>query len=158
MFREKNPHLFSLRLEKVIILNLLQRVRYLSDKRKISINALERELGFGNGTIRKWAKAYPSADKLKKVADYFDVTVDYLLNEDDSTSAIKSTLSKKDQKDIEKRMHEIKADLTSADGLMFSGEPMSAEAAESLISAMEYIVTQTKIINKKYIPKKYRNK
>ena len=31
---------------------------------------------------------------------------------------------------------------------MFSGEPMSEEAVESLLDAMEYIVKQTKVINK----------
>lgn len=139
-------------------MNLLQKVRYLCEQRKTNVSTLEKELGFGNGTIRKWAKAYPSADKLKKIANYFGVTVDYLLNEDDSTVAVISTLSQKDQKDIAKRMEEIKADLMNSDGLMFSGEPMSEEATKSLMSAMEFIVTQTKIINKKYTPKKYRNK
>ncbi len=40
---------------------------------------LESELGFGNGTIGKWDKAAPSADKLAIVAEFFDVSVDYLL-------------------------------------------------------------------------------
>ena len=31
---------------------------------------------------------------------------------------------------------------------MFSGEPMSQEAVESLLDAMDYIVKQTKVINK----------
>jgi transcriptional regulator with XRE-family HTH domain len=139
-------------------MSLVEKVRFLCKQRKTNVASLERELDFGNGTIRKWDKAYPSADKLKKVADYFGVTVDYLLNESDDPQVIKSTLSKKDQSDIEKRMEEIKMDLEKADGLMFSGEPMSEEAIESLMSAMDYIVTQTKIINKKYIPNKYRNK
>lgn len=139
-------------------MSLVEKVRFLCKQRKTNVASLERELDFGNGTIRKWDKAYPSADKLKKVADYFGVTVDYLLNDSDDPQVIKSTLSKKDQSDIEKRMEEIKTDLEKADGLMFSGEPMSEEAIESLMSAMDYIVTQTKIINKKYIPNKYRNK
>lgn len=41
--------------------------------------ALEKELGFGNATIRGWATSDPGASKLKKVADRFGVTVDYLL-------------------------------------------------------------------------------
>lgn len=50
-------------------------------------------------------------------------------------------------------MEEIKRDLKDSQGLMFSGEPMSEEAVDSLLDAMEYIVRQTKVINKKYIPK-----
>ena len=45
-------------------------------------------------------------------------------------------------------MEEIKKDLQGEDGLMFSGEPMSQEAVESLLDAMDYIVKQTKVINK----------
>lgn len=45
--------------------------------------ALEKELGFGNGTIGKWQKASPSVDKLKKVADWFGVTLDELLATND---------------------------------------------------------------------------
>ncbi|MDK8641303.1 helix-turn-helix domain-containing protein [Niallia taxi] len=138
-------------------MSLVEKVKYLCKQRKTTVASLERSLDFGNGTIRKWDNAYPSADKLKRVADYFGVTVDYLLNENEDTDSIKSTLTSKDQSDIEKRMREIKKDLEKADGLMFSGEPMSEEAIESLMSAMDYIVTQTKIINKKYVPNKHRN-
>lgn len=44
--------------------------------------ALEAELGFGNGTIVKWDKASPNSEKLAKVADFFHVSVDYLLGRD----------------------------------------------------------------------------
>ncbi|QKY69441.1 DNA-binding protein [Lentibacillus sp. CBA3610] len=63
----------------------------------------------------------------------------------------------KEEKDIAKRMKQIREDLTHDDGLNFDGEPMSEEAIESLLDAMEYAVRQTQRINKKYIPKKYRN-
>jgi HTH-type transcriptional regulator, competence development regulator len=63
----------------------------------------------------------------------------------------------KDEMDIAKRMEQIRKDLTSEDGLLFNGEPMSEEAVESLMEAMEHVVRQTQRINKKYIPKKFRN-
>ncbi len=55
------------------------RIKELSKERGMSVSALEAALGFGNGTIAKWEKTAPSAFKLKKVADYFNVSVDYLL-------------------------------------------------------------------------------
>lgn len=48
----------------------------------ISIAKLEKELGFGNSTIRGWVNSSPTVEKLKAVADYFGVTVDDLLAED----------------------------------------------------------------------------
>lgn len=47
--------------------------------KNISITKLEREMGFGNSTIRGWAKSSPTVEKLKAVADYFGVTIDELL-------------------------------------------------------------------------------
>lgn len=51
------------------------------EKRGMSVAKLESELGFGNCTIVKWEHSSPSVDRLKKVADYFGVTVDRLLAE-----------------------------------------------------------------------------
>ena len=47
----------------------------------ISIAKLERETGLGNATVRGWANSSPTVEKLKAVADYFNVTVDSLLSE-----------------------------------------------------------------------------
>ena len=54
--------------------------------RGISIARLEREMGFGNSTIRGWANSSPTVEKLKAVADYFGVTVDDLLSDSKSTT------------------------------------------------------------------------
>ena len=54
-------------------------VSNLCRSRGISISKLERELGFGNATIRGWASSSPTVEKLKAVADYFGVTVDELI-------------------------------------------------------------------------------
>ncbi len=66
---------------------LLNKIRKLCDARGISIFRLERDLKFGNGTVRGWSCSSPSADKLKRVADYFGVTVDELLREDAADQA-----------------------------------------------------------------------
>ncbi|WP_058301725.1 helix-turn-helix domain-containing protein [Gorillibacterium timonense] len=58
---------------------MLEVIQSLCKDRGISIFKLEKELGFGNGTIYKWEKSSPAVEKLKKVADFFGVTVDYIL-------------------------------------------------------------------------------
>lgn len=55
---------------------LVEKVQQLCESRDITFAALERRLDFGNGTILKWDNATPSGDKLAKVADYFQVSVD----------------------------------------------------------------------------------
>lgn len=62
------------------------KIKKLAQEKGISIPNLEKELGMGNGTISKWAVCTPRADLLKKVADYFGVAMEYLL-EDESVGA-----------------------------------------------------------------------
>lgn len=61
---------------------MFYKIAKLCEERQISIGSLEKELGFGRCTITKWKNSIPTVDKLKKVADYFDVTVDELLKEE----------------------------------------------------------------------------
>ncbi len=64
-------------------MTLKERVKELANNKGLSLPALESALGFGNGTILKWDKSTPNADKLTKVADYFNVSIDYLLGREE---------------------------------------------------------------------------
>lgn len=142
-------------------MSITDRIKELCLNRGISVTKLEEELDFGQNTIYQWKKRTPSVERVQKVADYFDVSIDFLLGRTNQMNKIDlkdaEGFTEKDKKDIGKRMEEIRKDLTDSDGLMFSGEPLTEEALDSLMDAMEYIVKHTQKINKKYIPKKYRN-
>lgn len=58
---------------------MYNKIKALCDTKKISIAALEKEVGLSNGTISKWKNSSPTVDSLKLVADYFKKTVDYFL-------------------------------------------------------------------------------
>lgn len=60
-------------------MDLFNNIEVLRKKRGISVLRLEQDTGLSNGSIKKWKKTYPSADRLQKVADYFGVSTDYLL-------------------------------------------------------------------------------
>ena len=51
----------------------------LCEEKGISIARLERECGLGNAMVRGWKNSMPTADKLKRVADYLGVSVDSLM-------------------------------------------------------------------------------
>lgn len=55
-------------------------IKMLCKERGIAVTALEKELGFGRGSIGKLRNSQTSAERLQKIADYFNVTVDYLVN------------------------------------------------------------------------------
>lgn len=58
---------------------ICEKIKELCDKRGITFYRLEKDLGFTNSSIYKWEKSMPGADKLKKVADYFGVPIEYFL-------------------------------------------------------------------------------
>lgn len=60
-------------------MSLYDTILYLCSKNGITKTQLERDCGFSQNSINKWATKSPSSEKLSKVADYFDVSVDYLL-------------------------------------------------------------------------------
>lgn len=63
-------------------------IKSLCASKKTSIKALERELGLGNGTIRRWDDSSPSYDKLQKVANYFGIKVADLTGENENKPAL----------------------------------------------------------------------
>lgn len=63
-------------------MTLLDRIKGLCDARGETLASLERKMDFGNGTIRRWGDTTPSGDKLVKIADFFHVSVDYLLGQE----------------------------------------------------------------------------
>lgn len=55
------------------------RLKDLAESRKLSINEVEERVGLGRNTLYSWKKKVPSGSNLTKIADYFNVSVDYLL-------------------------------------------------------------------------------
>jgi transcriptional regulator with XRE-family HTH domain len=60
-------------------MSVYERIEILRKERGLSQGKLEKELGFSNGSISKWKKSAPTTERLQKVADYFNVSVPYLL-------------------------------------------------------------------------------
>lgn len=60
-------------------MDIYSNIKRLADEQKITVNFLEDQLGFGNGTLRRWKSHAPSIDKVIKIADYFGVSLDLLV-------------------------------------------------------------------------------
>lgn len=58
---------------------MVDKIKELCKQRNINVYQLEQILGFGGNTIYRWNKRTPGIDKLMAVADYFNVSTDYLL-------------------------------------------------------------------------------
>lgn len=64
---------------------LFERIQSLAKKRGKSIQDIAEELGFSKNLFYRWKTSEPKARDLEKVADYFGVSVDYLLGREEQT-------------------------------------------------------------------------
>lgn len=140
------------------------RLKELRKNHGLTQKALADILLIDNSSISKYEndKAIPENELLQRIADFFSVSVDYLLGRSDIPSSTKSTidnleLNSKDKKDIEKIFNSTLESLENQEGLMLSGNPVNEEDWELLKSAIKNGIEYAKKMNKiKYTPKKYR--
>lgn len=69
-------------------MNSVEKVRKLCKDRGISIAKFERDLGFGNGYVRRLSKGTFPSDRLMKIANYFDVPIADLVGDGESSSIV----------------------------------------------------------------------
>ncbi|MEY8515034.1 helix-turn-helix domain-containing protein [Lactococcus taiwanensis] len=61
-----------------------ERIKNLADNQKISLQKVAIDIGLSENAIYGWKTRKPKGEDLAKVADYFHVSVDYLLGRDET--------------------------------------------------------------------------
>lgn len=95
-------------------MTLFERIKLLANKKDKNMKEVAIELGFSENLFYRWKTTDPKAVDLEKVADYFDVTVDYLLGREEKTSLAEQY-----------------------GAFAFDGEPISDEEMEFLLSVLD---------------------
>lgn len=137
----------------------MKMLRILRKNKGLSMKELGEIIGVAESTISQYetGKREPDFETLLKLGEFFNVSVDYLLRGDTPQNNKTPALTKKDERDIAKTLANLKETLENEEGLMFDGDPMSDEAKESILAAMELGLQAAKLKNKeKYTPKKYK--
>lgn len=130
----------------------------LLQKNGVTPYKVAKEAGVTQTALSNWksGRSTPTTKTLQKIADYFGVTIDFLMT-GKNTNEKTSELTPRDEKDIEKILEHTKEQLLSQEGLMFDGDPASPEAVDSILAAMQIGMEMAKKKNKeKYTPKKYK--
>lgn len=60
-------------------MNFYDRLCMLIKERGLSQRRVELDLGFGSASISKWKKSVPNMDKVQRLAEYFNVSAEYLM-------------------------------------------------------------------------------
>lgn len=68
-------------------MNSVERVKTICKERKIPISKLERDLGFSNGYIGQLRKGVFPDDRLKLIAEYLNLSMNYLQTGEESNGS-----------------------------------------------------------------------
>lgn len=122
---------------------------------------VSKETGVTQSTLSDWkrGRSTPKTDNMKKIADFFGVSVDYLMTGNNDNKEKQITLSPKDERDISQDIDSIMGKLSSGkDGpATYNGEELSEESAELFREELGIALRRLKLINKeKYNPNKNR--
>lgn len=140
----------------------MENLKLLRKKRGLSQKAFADIFNASQNTISQWesGKREPNYETTQKIADYFNVSVDYLLGHNYSPGTSENDdpqLTSRDKKQIEDILENTKQQLLSQDGLMFEGSPATEEDVQKVLMALQMGMEMIKKENKeKYTPKKYR--
>lgn len=129
-------------------MNSVERVKSICKNRKIPISKLEKDLGFSNGYIGQLRKGVFPDDRLGKIADYLGVTVDYLVNGEETDN---KTLNEKDERDIKQAIEDFKNRLSTAgrspirNGLHCLRSPKLTHASTSFCSCSSAVADRLRL-------------
>lgn len=121
------------------------RILTLRKERDLTQADLSKVLGVGRTTIHGYENDIisPPPDKLLKLAEFFDVSVDYLVG----NSPIRKESNKKDfQYDIGKQMQQIIETLAGQNTVYFHGKQLSPNAKHTLITFISSNMTMIKTL------------
>jgi transcriptional regulator with XRE-family HTH domain len=100
----------------------------------------------------------PDMDTMLRIADVFDVSIDYLMDRSVQRKQPYYARTEKDERDIAKDLDRMLASLESNEALAFNGEPMDEETKRLFAISLENSMRLAKEMTKqKFTPNKYRN-
>ncbi len=143
-------------------MSTLERIKKLCEEHGITVPMLEDKLNIPNNTIYQWkegSKRKPSLERLESIADYFNVSLDYLHGRTDKKNYYE--LTDKDERDIQKEIENILNDFNNSGFAMADGstpDDLDPEDRELLVASLEQSLRIAKrIAKRKFTPKKYRD-
>lgn len=142
--------------------DLFDHIEYLAKQHGFkNISELCAASGASRGSLtdlKMGRKKTLSTNTLSKIANCLNLSIDEVGGRTEPQAQKKEPiLTQKDERDIARDLEALRQSLESGDSLMFDGNPMSKEARESILQAMELGLRVAKQMNKEtYTPKKYR--
>lgn len=111
----------------VSMFSTFEKIKDLAKKQGLSLNALEEKLGYSRNTIYNLKNTRPSAERLQQIADYFNVSTDYLLGRTENPKVATTTGSPA----------EVDLKELARESFFYDGHQMNDEDIELISSLLE---------------------
>lgn len=116
-------------------------LKKLRTEKGLSQKELTDQLAINRSTYARYetSSTQPDFDTLEKLADYFNVSIDYLLGRNNNSfSYLEKSQETNVSNELNDRLTLFQNEIKSSKNLTFNGEPMTEDARESLLDAMEF--------------------
>ncbi|MBT0948726.1 helix-turn-helix domain-containing protein [Streptococcus lutetiensis] len=105
-----------------------ERIKKLAKARGITLGALEEKLGLSRNSIYTIKNKKPSAERLQLIADYFNVSTDYLLGRTDNPKIASNEAAGYTTEDLRRMAENAKT---------FDGKPLTDEDVDAITNIIE---------------------
>ena len=104
-----------------------EKIKELAKKRGKSLGQVEEDLGYGRNTLYKIKNSTPNAERIAEIANYFNVSTDYLLGRTENPTIANNgdASAPFDLRDI------------AAQSMLFDGKPLSEEDIDFITAVLE---------------------
>ena len=122
-------------------MTIYERIESLRKSKGLSQGKLEKQLGFSNGSISKWKNSTPKVERLQKLADFFGVSVEYLMTGKEDKQ------KEKDNTDDLKQKYEELEELLRSDSIKpvrYDGKPVNNDTIDLLLKQIEISLAMLK--------------
>lgn len=110
------------------MLYTFEKIKELSKKRGLSLNQLEKKLGYSRNTLYSLKRQNVSTKRLQEIADYLDVSVDYLLGKSETPTIASNDQSGQTALNVEEMANSV---------MMFGGRELTEEKKKVIQSIIE---------------------
>lgn len=107
-----------------------EKIKELADNLGISLTKLEEDLGYSRNTLYKLKSQKPNAERISEIADYFNVSTDYLLGRTDNPA-----IADKEQFFFEGK--EVDVEELASTAMRFNGKPLNEEDKKAIQNIIE---------------------
>ena len=103
----------------------LEKIKELALKRGISLQKVAEDLGYSINYLYTLKEKTPKSDRLQEIADYFNVSTDYLLGRTDNPAIAKETVTTADGRIVD--LSNLRERV-----VLFDGKPLSDDDVDKI--------------------------